>query len=88
MNSAEMLNSPKMERLVWDLKASAEKCLVIFDLPPVLNSAETLAFSPQVDAALLVVEENVTKKQDLIDTVDLLSTTNIVGTVLNKVMAT
>jgi protein-tyrosine kinase len=83
-NSAEMLNSPKMERLVLDLKASADKCVIIFDLPPVLATAETLAFSPQVDAALLVIEDGVTKRQDIARAVDLLSATNIVGTVLNK----
>jgi capsular exopolysaccharide synthesis family protein len=83
-NSAEMLSSPKMERLVLDLKASADKCVIIFDLPPVLATAETLAFSPQVDAALLVIEDGVTKKQDIARTMDLLSATNIIGTVLNK----
>jgi protein-tyrosine kinase len=53
-------------------------------LPPVLATAETLAFSPQVDAALLVIEDGVTKRQDIARAVDLLSATNIVGTVLNK----
>jgi Mrp family chromosome partitioning ATPase len=37
-----------------------------------------------VDAALLVVEEGVTEKQDLERAVELLGSTNIVGTVLNK----
>ena len=55
-----------------------------FDLPPVLTSADALAFSPYVDAALLVVEEGATKKQDMERAVELLSSTNIVGTVLNK----
>lgn len=83
-NSAELLSSPKMERLVSDLKASAANCVVIFDVPPVLRTAETLAFSPQVDAALLVIEDGVTTHNDLARAVDLLSGTNIVGTVLNK----
>lgn len=83
-NSAEMLNSPKMERLVADLKASTDKCIIVFDMPPALTTAETLSFSPQVDAALLVIEDGVTDKADIVRTVDLLGTTNIVGTVLNK----
>lgn len=83
-NSAEMLNSPKMERLVADLKASADKCIIVFDMPPVLTTAETLAFSPQVDAALLVIEDGVTKRADIVRAMDRLSTTNILGTVLNK----
>jgi protein-tyrosine kinase len=83
-DSAEMLNSPKMERLVSDLKASTDKCIIVFDIPPVLATAETLAFSPQVDAALLVIEDGVTKRADIVRAVDMLSATNVVGTVLNK----
>jgi exopolysaccharide/PEP-CTERM locus tyrosine autokinase len=83
-NSAEMLNSPKMSQLVSDLKSRYRSRIIIFDLPPVLTSADALAFSPYVDAALLVVEEGRTQKADVERTVELLSTTNIVGTVLNK----
>jgi capsular exopolysaccharide synthesis family protein len=83
-NSAEMLNSPKMVQLVKDMKSSYHSRIIIFDLPPVLTSADALAFSPYVDAALLVVEEGVTEKQDLERAVELLNATNIVGTVLNK----
>ena len=83
-NSAEMLNSPKMIQLVEEMKSRYHSRIIIFDLPPVLSSADALAFSPYVDAALLVVEEGVTQKQDIEHAVELLSTTNIVGTVLNK----
>ena len=83
-DSAEMLNSPKMEKLVEDMKSRYHSRIIIFDLPPVLTSADALAFSPYVDAALLVVEEGVTRKQDVERAIDLLSSTNIVGTVLNK----
>ena len=83
-NSAEMLNSPKMKQLIEDIKSRYHSRIIIFDLPPVLSTADALAFSPYVDAALLVVEEGVTQKQDVERAVDLLSSTNIVGTVLNK----
>jgi protein-tyrosine kinase len=83
-NSAEMLNSPKMAQLVADMKSRYHSRVIIFDLPPVLTSADALAFSPYVDAALLVVEEGLTKKQDLERAVELLNSTKIVGTVLNK----
>ena len=79
-----MLSSPKMEELVKEMKSRYHSRIIIFDLPPVLSSADALAFSPYVDAALLVVEEGITQKEDLERAVDLLSTTNIVGTVLNK----
>jgi protein-tyrosine kinase len=83
-NSAEMLNSPKMAQLVEDMKSRYHSRIIIFDLPPVLTSADALAFSPYVDAVLLVVEEGKTQKQDIERAVDLLDSTNIVGTVLNK----
>lgn len=84
MNSSEMLNSPKMTRLVEEMKNRYPSRIVIFDLPPVLNAADALSFSPYVDAALLVIEEGKTKKQDVEHAVDLLGSTNIIGTVLNK----
>jgi capsular exopolysaccharide synthesis family protein len=83
-NSAELLNSSKMTRLVSDLKSSTDKCIIIFDVPPVLGTAETLAFSAQVDAALLVIEDGITSRKDIARAADLLSNTNVVGTVLNK----
>jgi protein-tyrosine kinase len=83
-NSAEMLNSPKMAELVKQMKSRYHSRIIIFDLPPVLTSADALAFSPYVDAALLVIEEGQTQKQDVERAVELLSNTNIVGTVLNK----
>ncbi|MGB7932982.1 MAG: CpsD/CapB family tyrosine-protein kinase [Gammaproteobacteria bacterium] len=83
-NSAELLNSAKVARFVSDMKSFTDKCITIFDMPPVLGTSETLAFSPQVDAALLVIEDGITKREDVANTMDLLGATNIVGTVLNK----
>ena len=83
-DSAEMLNSPKMEQLVRDMKSSGDNRIIIFDLPPVLLTADAMAFSPQVDAALLVIEDGVTKRQDVECAVEQLSGTHIVGTVMNK----
>ena len=84
LNSSEMLNSPKMTRLVEEMKQRYPSRIVVFDLPPVLNAADALAFAPYVDAALLVVEEGKTRQQDLERAVDLLGSTNVLGTVLNK----
>ncbi len=83
-NSTEMLSSPKMAQLVSDLKSCTRNCILVFDLPPVLTSAEALSFSPLTEAALLVIEDGVTKKHEVEQTVERLSNTNIVGTILNK----
>lgn len=83
-NSSEMLSSPKMVHLVEELKARYPSRIVLFDLPPLLSAADALAFSPYVDAALLVLEESKTQAQDAQHAVGLLQGTTLIGTVLNK----
>jgi len=83
-NSSEMLNSPKMARLVEELKSRYRSRIVLFDLPPLLATADALAFSPYVDAALLVVEEGKTPAQEIQRATELLQNTKLIGTVLNK----
>jgi len=83
-NSAEMLNSPKMIQLAEEMKSRYHSRIIIYDLPPVLTSSDTLAFAPYVDAALLVVEDGKTQKEEVEQAVELLGVTNIIGTVLNK----
>jgi len=84
IDSSELLGSPRMNALVEELKQRYPKRIIIFDLPAVLGTADTLSFIPSVDAALLVVEDDVTKESSLKMAVDYLSETNIIGTVLNK----
>ena len=83
-NSGEMLNSPKMKQLVEELKERYRSRIILFDLPPLLSSADALAFSPYVDAALLVIEEGKSPAEDIQRAVELLQNTNLIGTVLNK----
>lgn len=83
-NSAEMLSSPKMVRLVEELKSRYPSRIILFDLPPLLSAADTLAFSPYVDAALLVIEDGKTQAEDAKQAIGLLQGTNVIGTVLNK----
>ena len=58
--STEILTSPKMLALVEEFKHRYPARIVIFDLPPLLHTADVLAFSPYTDALLLVVEERKT----------------------------
>lgn len=83
-NSTEMLSSPKMMRLVEELKTRYSSRIVLFDVPPLLTSADTLAFSPYVDAALLVIEDGKTVAEDARRASALLANTQLIGTVLNK----
>jgi Mrp family chromosome partitioning ATPase len=83
-SSSELLGSPKMCSLVDELTSRYPRRIIIFDLPPILDTADAIAFVPCVDSALVVVEDDVTKEGDLKTAIDMLSVTNVIGTVLNK----
>jgi capsular exopolysaccharide synthesis family protein len=82
-SSSELLSSPKMSRLAKELKMHLSR-IVIYDLPPVLVGDDVAAFAPNLDTALLVVEEGSTETDKLKRSIDLLEGVDIVGTVLNK----
>src|SRR3990172_1538446 len=64
-NSSEMLASPRMKQLVKDLKSRYTTRMILFDLPPLLSADDALAFAPYVDAALMVVAEGQTTRDEL-----------------------
>ncbi len=82
-SSSELLSSPPMQKLAEELKARYPERLVIFDLPPLLVRDDLLAFSPYIDAALLVAREGKTRKADLQRAMEMLKSVNVIGTVLN-----
>jgi len=82
-NSAELLASPRMAELVRELKERYPSRLVLFDLPPMLAGDDVLAFSPNLDAILMVIKDGATRKKDLAKAMELLKDANILGTVLN-----
>lgn len=84
-NSAEVLISPKMLALVEEFKHRYPSRVVIFDLPPLLHTADVLAFSPYTDALLLVVEEGKTTVEELQRALLLVKDRRpVLGTVINK----
>ena len=83
-NSSEMLGSPQMTDLAQELKTRYPDRLVIYDMPPVLEQDDSIAFLPQVDAVLVVVRDGVTRTDDIKRTLNLLSGANVIGTVLNN----
>jgi protein-tyrosine kinase len=83
-NSAEMLGSPRMAHLVAELKARYASRIVVFDLPPVLTTADALAFAPCVETVLLVLEDGRSRAEDARRAAELLQKTRLIGTVLNK----
>ncbi len=82
-HSSELITSARAREIFRDLKQRDANRIVIFDLPPVLGSDDALAFAPQVDAALVVVGDNVTKRDELERCFELMSEIPVLGTVLN-----
>lgn len=82
--TSEMLATKKMVHLVEQLKAQSPSRIVIFDLPPILVGDDVVAFSSNLDAVLLVVEDGKTDSRHLARAAELLEGTHLIGTVLNK----
>ena len=83
--STETLTSPRMKALIDELKHRYPSRIVVFDLPPVLTSADVLAFGPFLDVLLLVTGEGMTRRHDIEESiVRLKGAVPIVGTVLNQ----
>lgn len=82
--SSELLSSTKMLSLVEKLSNDASGAIVIFDLPPMLDADDMLAFSPQVDALLFVVAECETRRADLQQVSELIEDLDVIGVILNK----
>ncbi len=83
-SSSELLGSPEMLDVIADIKNRYPDRIVIFDLPPVLSTDDALAFSPNVDAVLLVVQEGHTSQSELRAVYEVLGDANILGVVLNR----
>jgi protein-tyrosine kinase len=82
--SSETLAGLGTRRLLNDLKDRDSGRLLIVDLPPVLLSDDALMVAPLLDAVVLVVNERRTKREDVVRVIELLGSTRIVGTVLNR----
>ena len=72
-----------MGELVTEMRNRYTNRVLIFDLPPVLLADDALAFSRHIQAALLVVNERHTKRDDVTRALELLRDTPVLGTVLN-----
>ena len=83
-DSTELLRSPRMKELVQDMKTRYEDRYVFFDVPPILTSADALAFTPLVDYVLMVVSAGSTSVPDVRKALQLIPPQKMLGLVLNK----
>ena len=84
-NSSELLCCEHAQRVFRDIKQRYRNRIVIYDLPPVLGADDALSFMPQVDAALVVVSDGRTRRDDLLRLFEVLHNVPVIGTVLNGV---
>jgi Mrp family chromosome partitioning ATPase len=82
-HSSELISSASARALFRKIKDRYTNRIVIYDLPPVLATDDAISFMPQVDAALMVVGDGRTRREDLLRCLELLRGTPILGTVLN-----
>lgn len=83
-DSSETLSSPEMASIIHQVKTLGQRTITVIDLPPVLASDDVIAFSPIVDALLLVVGQGRCRREDLRETQELLRESEVLGVVLNR----
>lgn len=82
--SSEFLGSQGMKGLVEDMKNRYKDRYVIFDAPPILIGADTMALAPLVDSIVVVVRAGHTSAKDLQSALGMLPKEKVVGMVLNR----
>jgi capsular exopolysaccharide synthesis family protein len=84
-NPSELLQGSAVITALAAIEARYTPDLVLFDMPPMLVSDDTMAFVGQVDAVLLIAaaEATTVKEIDACER-ELASQTNVMGVVLNK----
>ncbi|MGX7196884.1 CpsD/CapB family tyrosine-protein kinase [Enterococcus olivae] len=82
-NPSELLNSQRMNQILEEARRSYD--IVIFDMPPIVAVTDAQIMASKVDGTLLVVRENVTKKESVTKASELLKLVNarILGAVYN-----
>ena len=83
LNSSELLATRAAQQLILEMKQRYRDRYIIVDLPPLLDTADALAFLPQVDTTLVVIEEHTTSMQDIENMTDLLAPFNLIGSVMS-----
>ena len=82
-HSSELLMSSATAEVVDEMRTRYANRIIIFDVPPVLQADDALAFARYLQAGLLVIGEGKARKDDVTRTLQLLHDLPFVGTVLN-----
>lgn len=82
--STELLGSSKMGQLVAEMKTRYKNRYIIFDVPSILQGADTIAFLPYIDSVLLVVESQKTTISESKAALQMIPQEKLLGYVLNR----
>lgn len=82
-NPSELLGSMRMDQVIKEARNLYD--IVIFDMPPIVAVTDAQIMASKVDGTLLVVRENVTKKESVTKARELLQLVNarVLGVVYN-----
>lgn len=82
-NPSELLSSLRMEQTLEELRQLFD--VIIFDTPPVVTVTDAQIMSSKVDGTLLVVRENISRKESLTKAKELLemAQARVIGVVYN-----
>jgi Mrp family chromosome partitioning ATPase len=83
-HSSEILTSPEMNKFMDEITNRYQDRIIIFDLPPLLRNDDAMVFVPKADTCLLVVEDGVTRPDEIERSLHLLGQSKVMGTILNK----
>ena len=82
--SSDVLSTPKMQQLIYDLKHRYSDRIIVVDLPPLLQTDDALVFLPNVDACVLVVAEGESDIEDVQKSIQLIEQKKYLGSILTK----
>ncbi|MGM0258458.1 CpsD/CapB family tyrosine-protein kinase [Enterococcus sp. AZ102] len=73
-NPSELLGSTRMEKVIEELKEVYD--FIIFDMPPIVAVTDAQIMASKVDGTLMVIREDVSRKESLYKARDLLNMVN------------
>jgi protein-tyrosine kinase len=83
-NATELLASQRMDEVVARIAAAQPDCLIIFDSPPLLATAESRALAQGAGQIVLVIRAEETPQAKVREAIELLGDKAPVGVVLNQ----
>ena len=84
LNSSEQISTPFVKNFVNEIRSRYDDRLVIFDLPPILVADDVMVFLPYIDCSILVVESGKNTKKEVEESLEIIGSNPLLGTVLNK----